>query len=93
MFRKKTGTGSLRKTLEVMPAATPLIGNLANPEYVNSILNGRTSLAERFADMDIDTVRKELRHLQDTTGKMPSKIKKLIKQPGLPQTLVALFTA
>ena len=53
VFRKKTGTGSLTKTLEVMPAATPLIKNLTNPEYVRVLLNGRASLAERFADMDI----------------------------------------
>jgi len=92
VFRKKTGSGSLAKTLEVMPAATPLIKNLTNPEYVRVLLNGRASLAERFADMDIHLVRKELQDLQSTTGRMPSKIKKLIKQPDLPETLVALLT-
>jgi hypothetical protein len=92
VFRKKTGAGSLTKTLAVMPAATPLIKNLGTPEYVRALLNGRKSLEQRFADMDIRVVRKELRELQCTTGKMPPKIKKLIKQPDLPETLVALFT-
>ena len=93
VFRKKTGVGSLTKTLEAMPAATPLIKNLSNPEYVEVILNGRSSLEERFADTDIHVVRKELRHLQSTTGRIPPTIKKLIKQPDLPEILVALFSA
>ena len=91
-FRKKTATSSLTKAMKAMPAATPLIENLANPEYVNIILNGRRSLEERFADIDIHTVRKQLRDLRWTTGRIPPKIKKLIKQPGLPETLIALFT-
>lgn len=93
VFRKKTGVGSLAKTLEVMPAATPLIENLSNPEYLKALLNGRDSLQQRFADMDIHLVRTELRDLHRSTGRMPSKIKKLIKRPDLPETLVALLTA
>jgi len=93
VFRKKTGVGSLTKTLEAMPAATPLIKNLLNPEYMEVILNSRNSLEERFADMDIHVVRKELRHLQSTTGRMPPAIKKLIKRPDLPDILLALSSA
>ena len=93
IFRKKTGVGSLTKILKATPAATALIKNLSNPEYVEVILNGRSSLEERFADTDIHVVRKELRHLQSTTGRIPPTIKKLIKQPDLPEILVALFSA
>ncbi len=92
VFRKKTGAGSLTKTIEAMPAATPLIKNLSNPEYMNVILNGRDSLEERFAYMDIRVVRKELQNLHCTIGRMPPAIRRLIKQPDLPQILVALFT-
>ena len=93
VFRRKTGVGSMAKTLEVMPAATPLIANLSNPEYVKILLNGRDSLQQRFADMDVRLVRRELRDLHTTTGRMPSKIKKLVKRPDLPETLVALLTS
>ena len=81
----------MTKTIKAMIAETPLIKNLSNPEYVNIILNGRPSLEERFADIDIHMVRKELSNDQSGTGKIPAKIKKLIKDPNLPETLVALF--
>ena len=79
--------------MKTMIADTPLIKNLTNPEYLNIILDGRASLEESFAAIDIQLVRKELRDLQCTTGRMPSKIRKLIKAPDLPETLVALFAS
>jgi hypothetical protein len=41
-----------------MLAQTPLIKNLENPQYMEIILNGKVTLAERFAEIDIDQVRK-----------------------------------
>jgi len=93
IFRKKSGANSLARTMKTMIADTPLIKNLANPEYLNIILDGRASLEESFAAIDIQLVRKELRDLQCTAGRMPSKIRKIIKAPDLPETLVALFAS
>ena len=90
-MRRKSGTSSVAKTIKAMPANVPLIKNLGNPEYLSILLNGRASPEERFADIDIHMVRRELRNLQDSPAKVPGKIRKLIKRPNLPNMLVALL--
>ena len=92
LFRKKSGMRPLCKTMKAMIANTPLVRNLENPTYVDIILDGKPSLEERFAEIDAHLVRKELHTVLTTPEKVPAEIKKLIKLPGLPDTLVALFT-
>ena len=92
LFRKKSGMRPLCKTMKAMIANTPLVRNLENPTYVDIILDGKPSLEERFAEIDAHLVRKELHNVLTTPEKVPAEIKKLIKLPGLPDTLVALFT-
>jgi hypothetical protein len=46
--RKKTGTASLNRMLKSILASTPLVQNLKNEEYLEIILNGCSSLEERF---------------------------------------------
>ena len=89
--RKKSGTNSLSKTLKAMLADTPLVKNLENQNYMNMILNGKESLEERFAEMDANIVRQELMKIQNDSEKISPKIKKVIKEPKLLETLVALF--
>ena len=55
--RKRSGNHALSKTLKTMMAQTPLVKNLDNPQYMEIILNGKASLAERFAEIDIIQVR------------------------------------
>ena len=57
------------------------------------ILDGKPSIEARFAEIDTHIVRRELHNNRVTPEKVPAEIKKLIKLPGLPDTLVALFTA
>jgi hypothetical protein len=92
LFRKKSGTRPLCKTMKAMIANTPLVRNLENPAYVDIILDGKPSMVARFAEIDAHIVRQELRNVRMTPEKVPAEIKKLIKLPGLPDTLVALFT-
>ena len=70
---------------------TPLTKNLTNPKYVNIILSGKPSLEERLADIDIHIVRKELRTFQSSAGKVPAKIKKLIKDQNEPPRNLSHF--
>jgi hypothetical protein len=63
-YRKKTGNGSLGKNLRTMLANTPLVKNLQNPEYMKLLLNGKTSLEELFAEIDVNEVRNELENSQ-----------------------------
>jgi len=85
--RKKTGNGSLGKTLRTMLANTPLVKNLRNPEYMRILLNGKSSLEELFADVDAREVRKELRDSQGDIEKVPAALRKLTKEPDYPELL------
>lgn len=69
---------------------TPLIKNLNNPDYVKIILNGKSSLAERFAEIDIKLVREELRQQEAWARKYPKGMAKVFKLDNLPQKLVKI---
>jgi len=90
-WRRKTGNGSMGKTLKTMIADTPLVANLDNPQYVNILLAGKTTLQERFAELDIHTIRRELKHCQEALEKIPPKIKTLITLPQFPEKLMRIF--
>ncbi len=92
IFRRQSGIKSLSKRMQTILANTPYIKNLGNPEYMKIILDGKETLEERFAEIDIKIVRKELLELEQDSAKIPRVINKIIKMPDLPQALVALFT-
>lgn len=92
IFRRQSGIKSLSKRMQTILANTPYIKNLDKPEYMKIILDGKKTLEERFAEIDIKIVRKELLKLQQDSVKMPRAMKKIIKMPDLPESLVALFT-
>ena len=79
--------------MQTILANTPYIKNLDNPEYMKIILDGKETLEERFAEIDIKIVRKELLELEQDSAKIPRAIKKIIRMPDLPQALVALLTS
>ena len=85
--RKRSGNHSLTKTLKTLLAQTPLVRNLENPQYLNIILNGKASLAERFAEIDIVQVRKAFTEAQKVTQKYPKRMAEVFKIPHLPKRL------
>jgi hypothetical protein len=85
--RKKSGTSSLSKTLKAMIANTPLVKNLSIPEYVEIILNGKKDLAERFAEIDIASVRAALQKEDEIARKYPKGMAKIFKIPDLPNKI------
>jgi len=91
--RKKSGTASLNKTLKAILADTLLVRNLENDEYYRTILNGCSTLAERFAQIDDKTVREQLRQAGKNQEKIPPEVKSIIKQADLPEKMYALFWA
>lgn len=88
--RKKSGLHSLTKTLTGMIADTPWVRNLKNPDYVNILLKGKTSLADRFADIDIRLVRQEEKKNAERWKKYPKRMRRLFKISHLPQKLVKI---
>ncbi|RLC29278.1 MAG: transposase [Deltaproteobacteria bacterium] len=91
--RKKTGTSSLNKVLKAILADTPLVQNLQNSEYVEIILNGCSSLAERFAQIDTCLVQKEMEKAKNSNEKILPAIRKLTKDSDLTIKISSLFSS
>ena len=89
--RRKSGHNSISRSLQSMIADTPLVRNLENPKYLKILLNGQATLEERFAQIQVDTVRKELHDAQISLEKVPSKIRQLIHAQSFPETIRRLF--
>jgi hypothetical protein len=70
-----------------MLAQTPLVKNLENPQYMDIILNGKATLAKRFAEVDIDQVRKIFAEEKKVTKKYPNRMGKVFKITHLPKRL------
>jgi hypothetical protein len=85
--RKRSGNHSLTKTLTTMFAQTPLVKNLDNPQYMEIILNGKATLAERFAEVDVDQVRKLFAEEQKVARKYPKRMGEVFKISHLPTRL------
>ena len=85
--RKRCGNHALTKTLKTMIAQTPLVKNLDNPQYMEIVLNGKATLAERFAEIDIIQVRKVLSEAQESTQRYPKRMSEVFKIPHLPGKL------
>lgn len=89
--RRRSGHNSISRLLQSMIADTPLVRNLENPGYLKTLLNGHATLEERFAQIDAETVRKELRTVQGSLEKVPQKIRQLIALPAFPEAICGLF--
>lgn len=89
--RRKSGNNSMAKTLQAMLADTPLVRNLENPQYMRILLHGHPTLEDRFAELDIALVRKELRDAQRTPERIPGRIKNLIADPTFPHMVLNIF--
>ena len=85
--RKRSGNHALTKTLKTMLVQTPLIRNLENPRYMELILNGKATLAERFAEIDIVQVRKAFAEEHRATQHTPKGMAEVFKIPHLPRRL------
>ena len=73
--RRRSGHNSISRLLQSMIADTPLVRNLENPRYLKILLNGQATLEQRFAQIDAQTVREELRAAQGSLEKVPPQIR------------------
>jgi hypothetical protein len=76
---KRTGMNTLGRRVRTMIAETPMMKNLKNPEYLKIILNGKRSLAARFAELDIENARKQKEDLLPDEDALPIGIRKIIR--------------
>ena len=91
--RKKTGTISLNKMLTSMLADTPLVKNLDNPEYMEALLDGNSSLEERFEKIDSRLVWEKLNAENKKKTRMSPAMKKIIRFSDLPKRFFELIAA
>ena len=70
-----------------MLANTPLVKNLAIPEYTSIILLEKASLAERFSAIDVKAVRKALSEADESSRKYPKGMAEAFKVVNLPAKL------
>ena len=91
--RKKSGMASLNKVLKAALADTPLVQNLKNSEYMEIILNGCSSLAERFSQIDTYLVQKEMENAKNSKERILPAIKKLIRDSDLITKIATLFSS
>ena len=56
-----------------------LVKNLQNPKYMKLLLNDKSTLEERFAEIDDKIVRYEFNKAKQKQEKIPVQIKKIIK--------------
>ncbi|MBW1678067.1 MAG: transposase [Deltaproteobacteria bacterium] len=85
--RRKTGYNSKQRMLKNMLTDTPLVKNLANPDYMNLLLNGKTDLEQLFAGMDPISLNSEL---QSGVDRILPGFRKIIKLPALPDYFIRL---
>jgi hypothetical protein len=88
--RKRTGCKSMSQIIKTMLAETPYVKNLVNAEYLAIILNGKQTLAERFAEIDSHKVRDELKKHHEKMEKLNPKVKKMIKMENILQIIVGI---
>ncbi|MCJ7775789.1 MAG: transposase, partial [Desulfobulbaceae bacterium] len=91
--RKKNGMASLSKVLKAALADTPLVQNLKNSEYMEIILNGCSSLAERFSQIDAHLVQKKLENAKNSKERILPAVKKLIRDSDLVTKIAKLFSS
>lgn len=77
---KRTGMGTLSRTVCAMVAETPLMKNLECPSFLNIILNGNATLASRFAQLDHKDIQREMNNVEVKDILAP-KLRRAISKP------------
>lgn len=90
-YRKKSGLNCRERTIKAMLADTPLVKNLENEQYLSVLLDAKSSLEERFAEIDANEVRAKILKLKNESDLVSSKMKKLIKISELPESVLSVL--
>ena len=78
--------------LRTILAETPLVRNLKNPAYMKILLDGKVSLADVFAEIEIKTFRESFRKARNAPERIPAKLKPLIALSDFSKKLVSVIS-
>jgi hypothetical protein len=81
--RQRIGNKSMSSIFKTLIAETPYISNLNNPEYLRVILNGKETLAECFAEIDGELIRKAMRKHNEAQDRLKPSVKRAIESQGV----------
>ena len=90
-YRKKNGFQAMERALKAMLKDTPLVMNLKNKDFMDILLDGKKNLAQRFADVDAEIVRRQMKKLTGKDYPISTKLKKIISAPTFPESLTPLI--
>jgi len=93
LLRKKSGNISVKRPLSAMLPGTVLVKNLDNEEYLELLLDGTSSLEERFSQIDSRLFLREFSEMRSHNRKIPADAKKLIKEERALDKIGELFLA
>jgi hypothetical protein len=80
---KRTGMGTLGRTVRAMISETPMMKNIESPEYMKIILNGQPTLAARFAQLDSKRVQERMaKEGSWNNEKLPAGLRKIMSDPS-----------
>ena len=81
----------MERALKAMLKDTPLVMNLRNEDFMDILLCGKKDLAQRFADVDAEEVRKQMRKSTGNECSASAKLKRIISSPTFPESLTPLM--
>ncbi|MDP7269213.1 MAG: hypothetical protein QF408_13700 [Pirellulales bacterium] len=90
-YRKKNGFQAMERVLKAMLEDTPLVMNLRNEDFMDILLSGKKDLAERFADIEAETVREQMKKITGNGPLVSAKLNRLIGSPEFPECLMFLI--
>ena len=90
-YRKKNGFQAMSRVLKAMLKDTPPVMNLRNKDFMEILLGDKESLAERFADVNAEIVRKQMKQQPETRYQLSAKLKRIIAAPTFPESLISLM--
>lgn len=80
LLRSRSGSISVKRSLSAMLPGTVLTKNLEDETYLELLLNGASTLEERFAQIDSQLLLKEFTNMKSSTKKIPADARKLIRE-------------
>ncbi len=90
-YRKKNGFQAMERALKAMLKDTPLVMNLRNKDFMDILLDGKKSLAQRFADVDAEIVRRQMKKSTGNECPVSAKLKRIVSAPTFPESLTPLM--
>ena len=81
----------MHRYLDAMLGDTPLVKNLDNLTYMEIILNGSSTLEERFSRIDVKLIRSEMENSKDEVGRIPPGLREIYNQPQWPFDVIEIL--